>query len=166
MSQQIKLLILVPLVVIGIGALLFYNQPTEQEMLEGTGGENNQLQTDKLLHDFGTISMKNGNVKAMFKVKNTTQETQMLSKLYTTCMCTQAKLLINGRSEGPFGMPGHGSAPSFQQKLEPNQEAEVEVIYDPNAHGPAGVGVIERSAILESQGGKFTTMNIKANVTP
>ncbi len=63
-------------------------------------------------------------------------------------------------------MPGHGSIPTFEQKLEPNQEAEIEVEYDPNAHGPSGVGRIERSVIVDGRDGKLATYNIIANVTP
>lgn len=166
MSKQIKIIIAVAFGVLGLGLILFLNQPTEHEQMQGTGAEHNVLQTDTQSYDFGTISMKNGKVKTTFKVKNPTAEALTLSKLYTTCMCTEAKLMVNGTTEGPFGMPGHGSIPTFEQKLDPNQEAEIEVEYDPNAHGPSGVGRIERSIIVEGQGGKLATLNIIANVTP
>lgn len=166
MPKQIKIIIGVALGVIAFGLLLFIKQPTEHEQLQGTSTEHNIVETNSDFYDFGTISMKDGKVKTIFKIKNTTSETLTLSKLYTTCMCTEAKLVLNGVTEGPFGMPGHGSIPVFNQMLEPNQEADIEVEYDPNAHGPTGVGVIERSIILEGKGGKMATLNIKANVTP
>lgn len=166
MSRQIKIIIAVAVGILGLGIILFLNQPTEHEQMQGTEVEHNVLESDKQTYDFGTISMKDGIVKTSFKVKNPTTETLTLSKLYTTCMCTEAKLIVNGSSEGPFGMLGHGAIPTFNQKLEPNQEAEIEVAYDPNAHGPSGVGRIERSVIMESQNGKLITLNIIANVTP
>lgn len=166
MTKQIKIIIAVAVTVVGFGVLLFLNQPTEHEQMQGTSAEHNVLSSDQQSYDFGTISMKDGKVKTTFKVKNPTAEALTLSKLYTTCMCTEAKLVVNGSTEGPFGMPGHGSIPTFEQKLEPNQEADIEVEYDPNAHGPSGVGRIERSVIVEGQGGKLATFNIIANVTP
>lgn len=166
MTKQIKIIIAVAVTVVGFGVLLFLNQPTEHEQMQGTSAEHNVLSSDQQSYDFGTISMKDGKVKTTFKVKNPTAEALTLSKLYTTCMCTDAKLVVNGSTEGPFGMPGHGSIPTFEQKLEPNQEADIEVEYDPNAHGPSGVGRIERSVIVEGQGGKLATFNIIANVTP
>lgn len=166
MPNQIKVIIAVAVGVIGLGVILFLNQPTEHEQMQGTSAEHNVLQSDTQSYDFGTISMKDGKVKTTFKVKNPTPEALNLSRLYTTCMCTQAKLIINGATEGPFGMPGHGSIPTFEEKLEPNQEAEIEVEYDPNAHGPSGVGRIERSVIVEGRDGKLATYNIIANVTP
>lgn len=166
MTKQIKIIIAVAVAVVGFGVVLFLNQPTEHEQMQGTSAEHNVLSSDQQSYDFGTISMKDGKVKTTFKVKNPTAEALTLSKLYTTCMCTEAKLVVNGLTEGPFGMPGHGSIPTFEQKLEPNGEADIEVEYDPNAHGPSGVGRIERSVIVEGQGGKLATFNIIANVTP
>lgn len=166
MTKQIKIIIAVAIAVIGFGVVLLLNQPTEHEQMQGTSAEHNVLSSDQQSYDFGTISMKNGKVKTTFKVKNPTAGALTLSKLYTTCMCTEAKLVVNGSTEGPFGMPGHGSIPTFEQKLEPNGEADIEVEYDPNAHGPSGVGRIERSVIVEGQGGKLATFNIIANVTP
>ncbi len=166
MTKQIKIIIAVAVAVVGFGVVLFLNQPTEHEQMQGTSAEHNVLSSDQQSYDFGTISMKDGKVKTTFKVKNPTAEALTLSKLYTTCMCTEAKLVVNGSTEGPFGMPGHGSIPTFEQKLEPNGEADIEVEYDPNAHGPSGVGRIERSVIVEGQDGKLATFNIIANVTP
>lgn len=166
MPKQIKIMLVAGVGIIALALVLFLNQPTEPEQIQGTGDAQNVLQADKDSYDFGTISMKDGKVKTIFKVTNPTTETITLSKLYTTCMCTEAKLVVNGASEGPFGMQGHGSIPTFEQMLEPNQEADIEVEYDPNAHGPSGVGIIERSVILEGLDGKLATLNIKANVTP
>jgi len=156
MTKQVKILLLAAVGVVAIGAILFFNQPSGNTQTKGTVAENNVLQADKEMYDFGTISM----------ITNPTTEILTLNKLYTTCMCTEARLSVNGASEGPFGMPGHGFIPSFEQRLEPNQTGEVEVIYDPSAHGPAGVGQIEREIILEGQGKQLAILHIKANVTP
>lgn len=169
MAKQMKIILFVAIGVIAFGAVLIFNQPSGSEQVDGQVEEThglNVLKVDKDLYDFGTISMKNGKVTTTFKIQNPTAETLTLSKLYTTCMCTEAKLLVNGISQGPFGMQGHGFVPTFEQKLEPNQEGEIEVIYDPNAHGPAGVGQIEREIMLEGQDKMLATVHIKANVTP
>lgn len=166
MTKQLKILASASVLIIGLGVLLFVAQPDEHDRMVGTGGEHNILQPDRELHDFGTISMKDGLVSSVFKIKNTQPEPLRLTKLYTSCMCTKAKLLISGKSEGPFGMIGHGIIPTFNQTIEPNTEAEIEVVFDPNAHGPSGVGLIQREIVLEGSGGKLVTLQIKANVTP
>lgn len=126
------------------------------------------LSTLETFYDFGRISMKNGNVSQVFKVANTSSNDINLSKLYTSCMCTTSYFIRGDESKkGPFGMPGHGGAvPKLNEVIKAGEEIEIEIIYDPNAHGPAGVGLIERSVFLEEENGKTIEFKFKANVTP
>src|SRR4030042_2437394 len=98
--------------------------------------------------DFGDVSMANGKVSRVFKIKNTGSETLSINKIYTSCMCTEAVLTIADFRSKAFGMLGHGPAPKIKKELMPGQEAEVEVIFDPAAHGPAGLGKITRGVYL------------------
>ena len=116
--------------------------------------------------DFGTISMAAGPVKHEFVIKNTAEKEITITSIYTSCMCTEAVLKVNGGSFGPFGMPGHGAITRVNKKLGNGQEAAVEVVFDPAAHGPAGVGQIERAVYLENDSGTPLMLLIKAMVTP
>ena len=169
MANQVKLLIGVAIVVIGLGGALFYAQPKDQDhsnMPAEASGATLDLALDPLKYDFGTISMKNGLVTKSFKVKNTQDRQIDLSTAYTSCMCTTAKIVIDGQEYGPFSMQGHGAMKMLNQKLRPGQEAELLVTFDPNAHGPSGIGVIERTVSLQSEKGDIASVDIKANVTP
>lgn len=117
-------------------------------------------------YDFGTISMSAGKVKHQFKVKNTSSEAVVVSKMYTSCMCTTAELIAGGKQFGPYGMPGHSAIPKIQGTINPNEEATVEVVFDPAAHGPAGVGRIQREIILENNAGQPIELQFAAIVTP
>lgn len=117
--------------------------------------------------DFGTISMARGTVERVFTLKNTHAEAVTLKSIYTSCMCTSAVLEYSGKSYGPFGMPGHGMMPSVNVTLAPNEEATLKVVFDPAAHGPAGVGPIERTVVVEDGSTEpFAVMTIRALVTP
>lgn len=117
--------------------------------------------------DFGTISMAAGKVNHRFKIKNTANETVTINKMYTSCMCTTALLMASGGKQfGPYGMPGHGFTPSIDQAINSNEEVSVEVVFDPAAHGPAGVGVIQRSVMLENSAGQPVELQFSATVTP
>jgi len=63
-------------------------------------------------------------------------------------------------------MPGHTAIPNLSVQIEPGQTAEVEAVFDPAAHGPAGVGVIERQVTLELNGQSPLQLSFKAVVTP
>ena len=124
-----------------------------------------QLQTAESSYDFGDVSMADGKVTKVFSVKNNTVQNIVAKKLYTSCMCTKATLIKNKEIFGPFGMPAHGFISGFEAIIEPGQEAQIEAVFDPAAHGPAGVGPIGRDVILETSDGKVT-LSFKANVMP
>ena len=116
--------------------------------------------------DFGSVSMAKGKVLHEFKMKNTTEADITIGKLYTSCMCTTATLEMGGKKFGPYGMPGHGFVPSIGEVIRPGEEATVSAVFDPAAHGPAGVGRIERSIIVENSAGEPVEFGFVAVVTP
>src|SRR3989344_53725 len=119
------------------------------------------------MYDFGTISMKNGNVAHLFKITNETSADVFIKKIVTSCMCTLAYLESPAGTKGPFGMEGMGHIPPADENVKAGESREVRVVYDPNAHGPAGVGRIDRLVMLSDASGKsLGQIEIKANVTP
>ncbi|KKT41364.1 hypothetical protein A2W54_02090 [Candidatus Giovannonibacteria bacterium RIFCSPHIGHO2_02_43_13] len=151
------------------GGLIIYAQPNADQkkddalkIIKGTG----TLTTPESQYDFGTISMKKGNVKHTFTVKNTGSEAVSVEKIYTSCMCTTATLLKDDKKFGPFGMPGHVAVPRINVVLEPGEGVSVDAVFDPNAHGPAGVGKIERVVVLENSAGAPVELGFSAYVTP
>lgn len=129
---------------------------------------NNQgeITTEENSFDFGTISMAVGKVSHSFKVKNNSASPVKITKIYTSCMCTTATYIKGDKKMGPFGMPGHGVVPKINQLVEPGAEAVIEVVFDPAAHGPAGVGRIERVVYIEGETNLLAQFNVSANVTP
>lgn len=117
-------------------------------------------------YDFGDISMAKGFVNHMFKIKNNSDKPAMVSQIYTSCMCTEATMTYGGRKFGPYGMPGHVSVPKVNQTIGPGEEAEIEAVFDPAAHGPAGVGKIDRGVYVRDGNGSQTEFKFSANVTP
>ncbi|MDO8474289.1 MAG: DUF1573 domain-containing protein [bacterium] len=116
--------------------------------------------------DFGTISMAAGPVTHAFVIKNTGADPVNISKMYTSCMCTVAVLQKGDKKFGPYGMPGHGFIPKMNAQIDPGEEVSVNVTFDPAAHGPAGVGSIQRAVILENNAGENVELQISANVKP
>ena len=132
------------------------------------GAEMSALVASEASYDFGTISMKNGNVIKEFTVTNPTAEAITLEAVFTSCMCTTAFIVgADGSAKGPFGMPGHGGAvPPANESVGAGESRIIRVVYDPNAHGPAGVGRIDRFITLTDDSGTTLEYEIKANVTP
>lgn len=130
---------------------------TGPRMLAGVGETN---------YDFGNISMAAGNVRRAFTITNSSSTPITLTRMYTSCMCTTATLTAGGKKYGPVGMPGHGAIPSMGYVLAPGEEANVEVVFDPAAHGPAGVGSITRAVRIEASEGAPVEFTFTAFVRP
>lgn len=124
------------------------------------------LTANETFYDFGIVAMANGKVSRDFTVANTGTGTVTIRRLFTSCMCTTATYVKGDRIQGPFGMPGHGVVPSINEEIAPGESAVVTAIFDPNAHGPAGIGTIERTITLETDSGKPFNLNFRAQVVP
>lgn len=162
--------ILVGIGIIAVLGILFWlgrgniNDPNNSANLSENVALN--LAASEDYYNFGEISMAAGKISHDFKVKNSGAELVKIEKLYTSCMCTAAYFFQNGKKLGPFGMSGHGFVPPLRKIISPGEEVIISVTFDPAAHGPAGVGPIEREIYLEDKSGPLLTLGIGAKVTP
>lgn len=101
---------------------------------------------DNLTYNWEDINIKGGNVKKGFHFTNDSDQNLILKGASTSCMCTTAYIeLPDGTLSPEFGMHGN---PNWSYEVKPGEEFEVEVEFDPMAHGPNGVGPIARSVYL------------------
>ena len=148
--------------------LIWLGQPTVDESNGQASSAESLMKSDETNFDFGTISMANGKVNHEFKITNSSDQPINIKKIYTSCMCTVANFKFNGKTYGLFGMPGHGGGAltATNITLNPGDSGSLDVIYDPNAHGPAGVGAIDRFVYIEDKNGGKLELEIKTVVTP
>ena len=151
-----------------IGGLIWLAKPAPNSNGSQAVNTNpSSLKSDSIFFNFGTISMKDGNVTKEFIVTNPTDKDILVTTLETSCMCTKAFMMkSDGTSKGPFGMRSMGYAWPVNETIAPGENRIIRVVYDPNAHGPAGVGPIDRFAILTEESGSQLRLEIKALVTP
>jgi hypothetical protein len=170
MKEQIKQIsILLGLVAIVVAGLIWFsnNSKTEAPTAAINGKSSGDLTLKESEYDFGTVSMARGKVSKEFTLENKSREDVNIGEVFTSCMCTKAELKVGSRTAGPFGMQGHGLARSANLVVKPGEEMIVKAIFDPAAHGPAGVGPIERQiAIYTSAGNNPIVLDFKAVVTP
>lgn len=154
------------IIVLIVGGLILISRSKSGDDSSVVQFSNGVISAEETAFDFGTISMAKGKVSHSFKIKNTGSESLTISKIYTSCMCTEATFIKGDIRKGPFGMPGHSYIPKINQTLVPGEEAEVLVAFDPAAHGPAGLGKTERIVTLENNGQSKLELSIRANVAP
>lgn len=161
-----KIIVIITLVVVGIIGLMIWGRSAQNTVEVDTGAISNLTYSEKL-YDFGTISMKNGLVTKDFTVTNNTDKDIVIPSLTTSCMCTKAFFVKpDGITKGPFGMPSMGYVPPLNETIKVGESRIVRAVYDPNAHGPAGVGPIDRFLFLTDATGGKLQLEIKAMVTP
>lgn len=146
--------------------LTFTGKPASQNQKANLTSSNGMLTAEGTSFDFGTISMAAGKVTHAFKIKNSGAESVTVTKLYTSCMCTEATLITAKARIGPIGMQGMGFIPTLKENVAPGKEITVEATFDPAAHGPAGIGRIDRIVSLENNTGHNLELEIHAAVTP
>lgn len=130
----------------------------------------------ELFYDFGDLNIEGGLVDHSFSFTNDGEEDLVLMNLSTSCMCTEAEVVLPDGTKSPvFGMR---SSTEWSYAVPAGESFEVLVIYDPMAHGPNATGEINRSVMMvtsskengrtavidPSTGYAFSQMNIKGMV--
>lgn len=143
------------------GVSLFYGEGLS---LSKFGDKNGYLMAEETVFDFGAVPMFNGKVKHSFELKNTGGGPTKISKIYTSCMCTEATLIVVKVKKGPFGMPGHGVSAYANQELAAGETATVQVEIDPAAHGPEGTGPAQKVVYIETEDSQKIQLMLDINV--
>lgn len=131
--------ILVTLLILGGGIYILSRTATAPQKI--TTSQNAKVSVDQKTHDWGNIPYSGGNVSKTFTIKNTGTDVLKLSNIKTSCACTYAQLIIDGKTSPKFGM--HTTS-SWVGEVAPSKEANLTVVFDPAFHGPTGVGPMER----------------------
>lgn len=111
--------------------------------------------------DLGTISAAAGPVEVVFTLKNTGKSELKINNIVTSCMCTAASFIINGRESPVFGM--HGNSLSWTAKIPPGETAELKVVYDPNFHANTR-GQVTRSVDFNTNDPQHKQMQVRIRI--
>jgi len=132
-------------------------------------GNYSELVSEEKSFDFGLVSMAKGKVEHSFKLKNSGDSQIKITKIYTSCMCTEATLINETSRKGPFGMPGRGGPSSqIDEVVNPGKEINIDVLVDPAAHGPQGTGPAKKIVYIETDSAinPVLKLELDINVTP
>ena len=128
-----------------------------------SGGEKTQtpqpyMEVDKYSINLGKVSMADGVAKTTFNLKNSGDLEMEINALQTSCMCTTVKLIISGNESPIFGMHAN---PAWKANLAVGASAVLEVLFDPNAHGPEATGPFERLILVGSNASNKRELQLK-----
>jgi archaellum component FlaG (FlaF/FlaG flagellin family) len=109
--------------------------------------QNVNLEAPETNYDWAEIKYDGPKGTKTFKIKNNGSETLKLGKIKTSCTCTTAQINIEGNKSPLFSM--HGSS-SWIGEIAPGKEAELDIVFDQQFHGPTGIGPVERYITVET----------------
>jgi hypothetical protein len=99
--------------------------------------------------DIGKVSYGGGIISKEYQIKNTTGSSMKLRKIVTSCMCTKARVKFENKTTKLYAMEMNGDKnPIIDYDFPAGSTATVEFNFDPAAHGPAGIGPVERVITL------------------
>lgn len=127
------------LLVVGGGVFFLGKQPAAVQVNSSQNAKASVVEEKN--YDWGQIPYSGGKVSKSFTIKNTGTDKLTLSNIQTSCMCTNASVIIDGKSSPEFGMH---STSSWVGEVMPGKDAQLLVVFDPAFHGPSGVGIIDR----------------------
>jgi hypothetical protein len=117
----------------------------------------------------GVVEMSEGKMNTSYKFRNVGGEPVVLLEGASSCMCTEGVVKSSDGTMSPrIKMPGHGPVARIFQVLDPGEEAELIVTFDPNAHGPQGVGPFMREITITTNSTETpkVTFRLRGNVVP
>lgn len=98
-------------------------------------------------YDWGEIKINGGNAEKVFFIKNAGTGPLKLSGVSTSCMCTTAQVIIDGKGSPFFGM--HQKS-SWIGEVPAGKQAELKIVFDPAFHGPSGIGQMTRQIEVDT----------------
>ncbi|HJY98339.1 MAG TPA: DUF1573 domain-containing protein [Patescibacteria group bacterium] len=100
-------------------------------------------------YDIGRVLMKDGIVTREYEIKNSSSNTLRIKNIATSCMCTRAQVILGDKRTRLYSMEMSGAKnPNVDFDIPGGQSAKLVVKFDPAAHGPAGVGKVDRVVSL------------------
>lgn len=157
------IIIVISIIVIAVAMLLLTQEvkTTPQQTISGGG----ILATPINYHDFGEVSLRGGVISTEVPLVNIGEGVLTITFMNTSCGCTSAQIINQGKIGPIFGMASHGKSPTdWRTTIEPGEKASLRVYYDPGVHPNfKGTATREISIISDSKNNGIQTIRIKVN---
>lgn len=149
MNKKIILIFLTTLFLIGGGVYLITRNQNKVADSALPKVDPQDVQISPETYDIGKVLMKNGIVQREYEIKNNSKNVLRVKNIVTSCMCTRAQVVLGDKRSRFYAMEMSGAKnPNIDFDIPAESTAKLIVRFDPAAHGPAGVGPVDRSVWL------------------
>ena len=129
------------------GIYLFAKTPSRANLEKEAGAK---IGIDHREFSFGTVRLSSGIVVHRYPIKNIGTKDLKIANLASSCACTKVYFKSSTQESPRASMKGMTRITDWVGILKPGESAEIIMEFDPNFHGPTGVGKITRSLSFET----------------
>lgn len=133
--------------ILGVGLFIVSKAPVKATLNKEKGAK---IGIDYKQDTFGTVKLSSGLVIHRFPVKNIGQTDLKFANLASSCACTKVYFKTATRESPKASMKGMSGVSDWVGVLKTGESGEMIMEFDPNFHGPAGVGKISRILSFET----------------
>ena len=149
MNKKLMLILLATLFLIGGGVYLITKGQNTIPDSALPKIDPEEVQVSPETYDIGKVLMKNGFVVREYEIKNNSKNILRIKNIVTSCMCTRAQVVFGDKRSRFYAMEMSGAKnPNIDFDIPAESTAKLVVRFDPAAHGPAGVGPVDRNVWL------------------
>ncbi len=140
--------VLIGIIILGFGGYsLFKGNSVPDSALAKI--DPSQVEVSPATYDIGSVVMKDGIVTREYEIKNNSSEVLRLKKIFTSCMCTKAQVIVGDRKTRFYSMEmGGATNAAVDFDIPAASTAKLLVKFDPAAHGIQGTGPLQREVDL------------------
>lgn len=132
MKDKSTLIFIIIMVIIVAGLIIWGVSQEDDSTSSRSTSDGAEISINPSKYDFKQVSQKNGIVNTSFTVENSGIADLIIDGMESSCMCTSAALILDGKEGPKFGM--HNNPTNWSATIEPGESAELKVYYDPNVH--------------------------------
>lgn len=157
-------IIIFSVVIVALGVYLLSRAPVRVALSPENGAK---IGLESRRYDFGLVRLTAGLVVHRYSVKNLGQIDVKIANLATSCTCTKVYFKSANWESPRAGMKGMTKISDWVGVLKPGESGEVIIEFDPNFHGPQGMGKIVRGVSFETNDpqNRYVELNFNGEVT-
>jgi len=135
------------ILIIGAGVYLLSKAPAKVALSQENGV---RIGIDHKQYDFGRVKLTSGLVIHQYPIKNTGNTDLKIANLASSCACTKVYFKSASQESPRASMKGMTKISDWVGILKPGENGEIIIEFDPNFHGPQGIGIITRTISFET----------------
>ncbi len=110
-------------------------EKVKAELIKNAPKNKPKIIIEPSIYDFGDVSQAKGLTSTILTIRNDGNADLIIDNMDSSCMCTSASVIYNGKEGPKFNMAMHGNPQGWSVTIPPGDEAQLKIYYDPNVHG-------------------------------